>query len=481
MSVTISDKVSASTVPSAVSSAANANFRLSEMLEVYSPLVILPIGLLGNVICVLVFTRIVRRTRSSYQQMRAPINRIYSFFDCLRQKGLEVEKYEMMLLGARRPSNFKSSVYSKQGEFYGGLSSIYLYLIVLALCDMSVLLFGLGNDWAEQLLGKDNIKDRSSLLCKSLTFVSFVSSHSSSAFIVIINAIRFIAIRSPHRAASLTNVRNFKLVVTLVLFVYSLMNAHLFWTMRLLHVDVDDHFLQELIKHFNSTNQGGLNHSWDELKQITKQYQPLKCRMTDGVFSEKIWPLSDKLVYCFIPFVLLLFFNFLIIKSISKAQTYSYVFYASNLRGGATTTDGDHLSLKPSSTTVTRLNLMVARPTLNQSRRLSSRREICEKLKRYKKQHTLGRKFTWMLLGISFAFLLFTLPVVVLFVFMDPITQIIERLPDLNERNRRYELLNLAQSIASILMYVNHSTNVFIYIATSTRFRRHLKSIFNRS
>ena len=57
-----------------------------------------------------------------------------------------------------------------------------------------------------------------------------------------------------------------------------------------------------------------------------------ECKIVDTVLTKTVWPVADKLVYSFLPFLFVIVFNVLIIKNISKVQKYKYILYVSRLR-----------------------------------------------------------------------------------------------------------------------------------------------------
>ena len=113
-------------------------------------------------------------------------------------------------------------------------------------------------------------------------------------------------------------------------------------------------------------------------------------------------------------------------------------------------------------------------------RPIKSNEFLRERKKQLKKYHLVNRRFTIMLLSLSFAFLLLTLPVVIIFLFLEYFSRQIESMDDLSKSTASYEWLRKAQKISTLLMYLNHSINFFLYFATGSRFRQQFyRNFFN--
>ena len=103
--------------------------------------------------------------------------------------------------------------------------------------------------------------------------------------------------------------------------------------------------------------------------------------------------------------------------------------------------------------------------------------DIKEKIIQFKKYHLVGKKFTVLLLAISISFLILTLPVVLTYILIDPLTKKYEKM-EINESNFNFERFGYIQKVSELLMYLNHSINFFIYLATSFRFRQQFMQLF---
>lgn len=145
------------------------------------------------------------------------------------------------------------------------------------------------------------------------------------------------------------------------------------------------------------------------------------------VLVKDIWPWVDAAIYSFVPFVIITLLNSLIVRQ---------VLYARKRRSQM-----QHVEL-----------------TSNCSNFVSKLQA--------KKSNESNKKLTIMLLAVSFAFVLTTLPMNLLQIvsaFLGPVA------------HKRFAQMTLFRTIAELLMYVNHSINFFLYCATGRKFRRHVR------
>ena len=161
---------------------------------------------------------------------------------------------------------------------------------------------------------------------------------------------------------------------------------------------------------------------------------------------EEVWPWVDALIYSFVPFVLILLFNSCIIKQISKANrlrkdiiseqfptTHSFQQFAGSSGSGC-----------------------------GGSACVNSRSRFAG--------YDSG-KLTVMLLTISFAFLLTTLPANIALIASNVWTPNPQDLHELAQ-------FRLFRTMTELLMYLNHSCNFYLYCASGRKFRVHLCRLF---
>lgn len=169
-----------------------------------------------------------------------------------------------------------------------------MFLAVLAVADCIVLLVGLLPDWAENLSGVD-IQHATSLLCKSVTLLTYSSSHFSVWIIVVVTIMRYIAVSEPHQASKFCNHKIAKRLIALLVFSIIMINLHIIWTVDL-----------------KTSNQG-----FNVIK---------KCDAKEGFgdFIYTVWPWIDASIFALAPFLLLVFFNTRIIVTTLKATSWRH-------------------------------------------------------------------------------------------------------------------------------------------------------------
>lgn len=265
--------------------------------------------------------------------------------------------------------------------------STYAYLTVLTFADTMVLFVGLLRLWITELTGSDfRVWNQST--CKLVNVLGSTISDFSGWLIIAVTAERFLAVCYPLRAPMVCSRRRAYAIVLALLAFHFLVNMHLFWTTHLTY----------------TINCGGI---------ITVRCDPAEAY---SYLVREVWPWVDAFMYSFIPFVVILVLNALIIRRvlISRRQRDSHL-----CRGSAS-------SAKESS----------------------------------------GR-MSVMLLTVSFAFLVTTLPLNITLI----VTNAVEF--STNGKNK----MKLGRAVTELLMYVNHSMNFFLYCATGQKFRQELCAI----
>ena len=146
-----------------------------------------------------------------------------------------------------------------------------------------------------------------------------------------------------------------------------------------------------------------------------------------NMLVEYVWPWMDAFIYSFLPFAVLMVLNVLIIRQVIKARRRREEMRSAGSGGS------DHRRIQPES----------------------------------------GSKLTVMLLTISFAFLLMTLPMNVLLIATAFWNSYANDLKIVAQ-------FKLTRTVTELLMYSNHSTNFFLYCATGQRFRQQLIQLICR-
>lgn len=166
--------------------------------------------------------------------------------------------------------------------------SAYVYLAVLAAADTLVLYVGLMRLWVGQLTGHD-LRDATDWTCRLVSVVGYTVSDYSGWLIIAVTLERYVAVCHP-LATSIGGSQRVKTVVTLVglLVVLAAINAHFLWTVRLVEFTYDNATM--------SVCAGA--HSYD-------------------VLVADVWPWVDAAIYSFVPFLVILVLNTLIIRQVS--------------------------------------------------------------------------------------------------------------------------------------------------------------------
>lgn len=406
-----------------------------KILAIYCPPVIIILGSITNIFSLLIFIQLAQ-FKIGFNIIKFINN--FTYFSVKSSNNANVHQYDFNL----------TKVVKNQMQ-RNGLIAVYFYLAILCIFDLGVLYFGLLNDWIIDL-NLFNFKNSNRIACKMFTFLAFLCSHLSSSLIVVTCLLRLVAIYSPIKAAKLTNKNSFRKTCLFLLLFFSLINLHLFWTMNLVPIE---HFLITLHK--------------DLIEPILKDIDippNYQCQFRSEEVFKQIWPVIDKLFYFFLPFCVIFFVNITIILNISKTQKYKYYVYVSKIRSNDSTKNGMTMfaqnkpnSHESSQNTFKNRNITYAASNFNQ---LSNQAENIK---------FFGRKITFTLLGISFLFLILTLPVMILYIFLKRINILIESSSNSEKYN---EWLGIAQKFTGILMYLNHSLNFFVYYFTGARFRQ---------
>ena len=270
--------------------------------------------------------------------------------------------------------------------------STYIYLAVLSLADTFVLYVGLMRMWVGELAGFD-LRDQHDWLCKITVMLLYISSDYSVWLIIAVTVERYIVVCHPLKASSLCNNSRAKKVIFLILFLTFAINVHFLWTIEI---------------HYES-----LGNNQTKGKCLgTRDHE---------VLVDQIWPWVDAVLYSFLPFVVIMVLNILIIRQVLAAH-----------RGREELQSGSSFG--------------------DPARRDHSRGDP-------------GTKLTVMLLTVSFTFLVTTLPVNISLI----ITTLANTYSSDHHQMARF---TLARTVTEMLMYVNHSINFFLYCATGQKFRQ---------
>ncbi|TPP64181.1 G-protein coupled receptor [Fasciola gigantica] len=314
--------------------------------------------------------------------------------------------------------------------------SAFVYLTVRSVVDEVVLIVGLLRRWIDYLINR-KLEDTSSTLCKMAQFAGVSSSFLSVWLTVTLTAERALVVSFPlHGTRFITYSRVRRLIFTLTV-ICVLLSTHFFITVDLIPIPGStkakkEHAYSELWEQDANRTVLQRNYSQPELSTIMPtSEQVYRCNFKPEFAALAwLWTTLDAVIYCYLPFIFIFGLNVVIVHHANAAQKEQH-----RIRVRHSTISMQQLGKTPS----------FSREQVNNVRQM-----------------------TIMLLVISFAFLITTLAIVV--------TKILSQVLDLSGSSRRLQRLNfqLADSVAELLMYINHAMNFYLFCATGKRFRSRL-------
>ena len=292
--------------------------------------------------------------------------------------------------------------------------SSYIYLAVLSITDTLVLHVGLLRLWVGELTRFD-IRDHSDWICKCINVFGYTVSDYSVWLIVAVTVERYIAVCHALKAPAMCNRRRAAKVIVGTGLVIFAINFHFFFTTEIRYSSIDG--------------------SDDVMGQ---------CNPAKG-FDHfiKFWHWVDAIIYSFLPFIGLSVLNGLIIQKVylaKRARNQLSAHVNSDRQGGRSP---GHQTSSSSSSRGTESNA----------------------------------RLTVMLLTISFAFVITTLPMninLILTFYWNAKAGSLEQ----EAKFGLFAKATMVRTITELLMYTNHSMNFFLYCATGQRFRQQLCNLF---
>ncbi|XP_021368428.1 growth hormone secretagogue receptor type 1-like [Mizuhopecten yessoensis] len=253
----------------------------------------------------------------------------------------------------------------------------FFYLAALAVADTVVLYLSALKTWIRLITGFE-LLHISNASCKTFIFTIQFSLHFSAWLIVAVTIERFLAVWFPLRANRMCSLSRAKFVTFMIALTFALVNVYLFWTAELLTDPSRPEGSQDICAAYAYKN-----------------------------FVCNVFPWVNLLLYSFLPFVILLVFNSLIVVSLVR------------------------------------------------NKGIFSNMTKDDRVARYR-----HRRLAITLLVISFVWIVTTLP--------RSVYGLVKGKPgSLDELG--YQVLG--KVICFVLMYINHSINFFLYCLTGQRFR----------
>ena len=225
----------------------------------------------------------------------------------------------------------------------------------------------------------------------------------------------------------------------------------------------------------------------------TKYYTQKQCTAAEGYdfLVEKVWPWLDAIIYSFLPFVIIIVLNSRIISRVISARrkrcrmTTQTSSSSLNRNDVGKVQPSQMLQVQQEKSPRTIQNPFLPK---HHNSCCDSRHEVWKRDRQISPQQfqtptgSSSRReasetnfmLSLMLLTISFAFLLMTLPMNVMLIINNIWNTSKASTPSSSDP-RLWAKYQLASTITELLMYLNHSTNFFLYCATGQKFRIELK------
>ncbi|XP_067667131.1 probable G-protein coupled receptor 139 [Haliotis asinina] len=268
-------------------------------------------------------------------------------------------------------------------------TSTCFYLAVLAIADTTVLYISAFKTWLRTVSGFE-LLHVSQASCKITMFLAYFSTHFSAWIIVAVTVERFLAVWFPLKAGTMCSVSRAKFGTIIIAGLVILINCQVLWTAELKSVP---------------------SSSLSETKLMCipyKDYAEFVCELL-------AW--MNLILYSFLPFVVLLLFNILIIINLLKHR-----------------------------------QVLTSTMTKDDQQMRSSH-----------------RKLAITLLSVSFAWIVTTMPSTLFLVFKPRPVSVSHAAQQ-----------QLVRVICYSLMYVNHAINFGLYCITGNRFRHELNRLLCR-
>lgn len=260
-----------------------------------------------------------------------------------------------------------------------------LYLCAVSVFDTLVLYSVCFRQWLSLVLDSD-VLSHSNAFCKTFNFLSYLSFDVAAWLLIVMTVERFLVVQFPLLSSKIATVKKAKTAIVVLILIMGALNIHFFWT-----VSVDENGF---------------------------------CKYTDSTrsFHDNVWPWIDATVYSFLPFILLLVVNILIIL-------------------------------------VHRRAIAVRKTTV-----------------RVHRSNERGTKFklSTMLITVTMTFLFLSAPNVVLICIRHKYFNFSVKIDDL----RDVAVYRLVAMVTNFCLYLNHAINFFLYCISGEKFRRELVNLF---
>ncbi|CAF1059746.1 unnamed protein product [Adineta steineri] len=266
--------------------------------------------------------------------------------------------------------------------------------------------------------------------CKILYFLIYVFCYTNVWILVIMTADKFFAVWFPLKVSYFCTITRAKYVCIFLFGMTSIISFHHFWTI-------------------NSLNYDKIRYCAYDIKRYPN--------------IQKIWRYLDTVIWCFVPFILILTLSGLIIYKLRQKGQDSH----HNIRHIINTSlNSEKVNDQK------RLSKQIQQQKKNENPAIEMRSNQKTEVIRSRQRH-----ITLMLLAVAVVFLLVTLPNSIYFV-LDSIYDF-NQPPSGNDFDEwlRFRRLKILTVIMFQLSDIQHATNFFLYLLTSDKFRRSIVMI----
>ena len=366
--------------------------------------------------------------------------------------------------------------------------------------------------------------------CKIFPFLIYTMLDFSVIIIVIMTSERFFAVSRPLKVTQRFNKKKSSIFVLLGFIICATINSHFLFT----HSIIGDDYLNYSFQNVSNETLVLLssnNTFFENLKETNNLVTTMCSYVKWNTFYESYWPFIDAVIYSFLPFILLSFFNVSIIGFLKKAENDSSMLrkHKAPLFDNITSDDSpiknsfrksseiglfsnNRQMSRNSSISSRKISTIVKYDKINQtcifttttpnkSSFLKKTLRFSEKKRNYK---GINKRLTLMLFLINISFCVLSMPMAVLQIihyyksnlyynnineyqtlsfgftnktanssdFFDYYTNNDYNNDQYNNNGNYTTYFNLLLAIAELLQYLNHSSNFFFYCLSGKTFRK---------
>jgi hypothetical protein len=315
-------------------------------------------------------------------------------------------------------------------------TSTAFFMLVLSVLDPLVLL-------TKNLVYFPTFIAANAISCKILYFLIYVLGYTNVWILVIMTADKFLAVWFPLKVSYFCTITRAKYVCILLLILTSIISFHHFWTIDSLQhpKNINQYFCYYDMIHYGSI--------------------------------QRIWRYVDFVIWCFLPFILILTLSVLIIYKLRQKSKNSQQRFSTNIKSDESMVAiFVLLFLNKFFFFLVENNIRLSKQKFN-NQNIEMRSNQKSEVIRSRHRH-----ITLMLLAVAVVFLLLTFPNSIYFVL--EITYSFNQPPKDNNYNKwlRFHRLTILTVIMFQLSDLQHATNFYLYLLTSNKFRRSVIGIY---